>query len=75
MHQGVPSKLETYEQIADSLMLDDEQVAYMGDDIVDLAVLARVGLSAAPGRRGRRSPDARRLGQPVPGAAPARRAS
>ena len=28
--------------------LNDEDVAYMGDDIVDLAVLARVGLSAAP---------------------------
>ena len=48
MHQGVASKLETYEQIADSLMLDDEQVAYMGDDILDLPVLARVGLAAAP---------------------------
>ena len=29
-------------------MLDDEEVAYMGDDILDLPVLARVGLSAAP---------------------------
>jgi 3-deoxy-D-manno-octulosonate 8-phosphate phosphatase (KDO 8-P phosphatase) len=48
MHQGVASKLETYEQIADSLMLDDDQVAYMGDDILDLPVLARVGLAAAP---------------------------
>jgi 3-deoxy-D-manno-octulosonate 8-phosphate phosphatase (KDO 8-P phosphatase) len=48
VHQGVSSKLETYEQIADSLMLDDEEVAYMGDDILDLPVLARVGLSTAP---------------------------
>src|ERR671935_2421324 len=32
VHQGVSSKLETYVQIADSLMLDDEQIAYMGDD-------------------------------------------
>ena len=48
VHQGVASKLETYEQIADSLMLDDDQVAYMGDDILDLPVLARVGLAAAP---------------------------
>ena len=29
-------------------MLDDDEVAYMGDDIVDLPVLARVGLAAAP---------------------------
>ena len=48
VHQGVHSKLETYEQIADSLMLDDEDVAYMGDDILDLPVLARVGLATAP---------------------------
>ena len=48
VHQGIASKLETYEQIADELLLDDENIAYMGDDIVDLAVLARVGLAAAP---------------------------
>jgi 3-deoxy-D-manno-octulosonate 8-phosphate phosphatase (KDO 8-P phosphatase) len=48
VHQGVASKLETYDQIADSLMLVDEQVAYMGDDILDLPVLSRVGLAAAP---------------------------
>jgi len=48
LHQGVASKLDTYEQIADSLMLDDDEIAYMGDDILDLPVLARVGLAAAP---------------------------
>jgi 3-deoxy-D-manno-octulosonate 8-phosphate phosphatase (KDO 8-P phosphatase) len=48
VHQGVASKLETYDQIADSLVLDDEQIAYMGDDILDLPVLSRVGLAAAP---------------------------
>jgi 3-deoxy-D-manno-octulosonate 8-phosphate phosphatase (KDO 8-P phosphatase) len=48
VHQGVRSKLETYEQIADSLMLEGDQIAYMGDDILDLPVLSRVGLAAAP---------------------------
>jgi len=48
LHQGVASKLETYEQIVDELLLEDEQVAYMGDDVVDLPVLQRAGLSAAP---------------------------
>lgn len=48
VHQGIASKIETYDQIADELMLEDEDVAYMGDDIVDLAVLMRVGLAAAP---------------------------
>jgi 3-deoxy-D-manno-octulosonate 8-phosphate phosphatase (KDO 8-P phosphatase) len=48
LHQGVSSKIEAYEQIVHELLLDDEQVAYMGDDVVDLAVLDRAGLSAAP---------------------------
>ena len=48
VHQGVTSKLETYEQIVGDLCVDDAEVAYMGDDIVDLGVLERVGLSAAP---------------------------
>jgi 3-deoxy-D-manno-octulosonate 8-phosphate phosphatase (KDO 8-P phosphatase) len=48
VHQGVASKLETYDQIADSLMLGDAQIAYMGDDILDLPVLMRVGLATAP---------------------------
>jgi 3-deoxy-D-manno-octulosonate 8-phosphate phosphatase (KDO 8-P phosphatase) len=49
VHQGVPSKLETYDQIVDAMLLEDEQIAYMGDDILDLPVLMRVGLAAAPG--------------------------
>jgi 3-deoxy-D-manno-octulosonate 8-phosphate phosphatase (KDO 8-P phosphatase) len=48
VHQGVPSKIDTYDQIVGDMVLTDDEVAYMGDDIVDLAVLARVGLSAAP---------------------------
>jgi 3-deoxy-D-manno-octulosonate 8-phosphate phosphatase (KDO 8-P phosphatase) len=48
VHQGVASKLESYEQIVDSLLLVDEQVAYMGDDVLDLPVLVRVGLATAP---------------------------
>ena len=48
VHQGVSSKIETYEHIVDELLLEDEAVAYMGDDIVDLPVLSRVGLAAAP---------------------------
>src|SRR5262249_49008237 len=48
VHQGVASKLETYDQIVDELLLDNEQVAYMGDDVLDLPVLIRAGFSAAP---------------------------
>jgi 3-deoxy-D-manno-octulosonate 8-phosphate phosphatase (KDO 8-P phosphatase) len=48
VHHGVDSKRRTYERILRDEGLSDEAVAYMGDDIVDLAVLERVGLSAAP---------------------------
>ena len=48
VHQGVASKIDTYDQIVGDMVLTDAEVAYMGDDIVDLAVLRRVGLAAAP---------------------------
>jgi 3-deoxy-D-manno-octulosonate 8-phosphate phosphatase (KDO 8-P phosphatase) len=46
--QGVADKLTAYEQILRSAGLEDDAVAYMGDDLLDVPVLARVGLSAAP---------------------------
>jgi 3-deoxy-D-manno-octulosonate 8-phosphate phosphatase (KDO 8-P phosphatase) len=48
VYQGVASKIDTYDQMVGDVCVDDEQVAYMGDDVVDLAVLERVGLAAAP---------------------------
>jgi 3-deoxy-D-manno-octulosonate 8-phosphate phosphatase (KDO 8-P phosphatase) len=48
VHQGVSSKADTFDQIVGDMVLGEDEVAYMGDDIVDLAVLGRVGLSAAP---------------------------
>jgi 3-deoxy-D-manno-octulosonate 8-phosphate phosphatase (KDO 8-P phosphatase) len=48
VHQGVASKLDSYEHILDDLALTHEQVAYMGDDLLDLPVLTRAGLAAAP---------------------------
>jgi 3-deoxy-D-manno-octulosonate 8-phosphate phosphatase (KDO 8-P phosphatase) len=48
VHQGVVSKAVAYERILADAGLTDADVAYMGDDIVDLAVLSKVGLSAAP---------------------------
>jgi 3-deoxy-D-manno-octulosonate 8-phosphate phosphatase (KDO 8-P phosphatase) len=46
--QGVPNKLDAYERILRDAGLSDEAVAYMGDDLLDLPVLARAGLSASP---------------------------
>jgi len=48
IYQGVLNKLEGYEKILADTRLTDADVAYMGDDIVDLAVLGRAGLSACP---------------------------
>jgi 3-deoxy-D-manno-octulosonate 8-phosphate phosphatase (KDO 8-P phosphatase) len=48
VEQGVTNKLEGYQRILASVGLGDADAAYMGDDVVDLAVLNRVGLSAAP---------------------------
>jgi 3-deoxy-D-manno-octulosonate 8-phosphate phosphatase (KDO 8-P phosphatase) len=48
VQQGVPNKLATYERMVSDAGVADDQVAYMGDDLVDLAVLARVGIAAAP---------------------------
>src|SRR5262249_50688672 len=49
VHNGVrTTKLEAYETILRQLALSDDDVAYMADDILDLPVLARAGLSAAP---------------------------
>ena len=46
--QGVKSKLATYEQIVRDAGLEDSAIAYMGDDLLDLPVLERAGLYAAP---------------------------
>ena len=48
IHQGVTSKIEAYERILGAERLSDQDVAYMADDIVDLAVLRRAGFSCAP---------------------------
>jgi 3-deoxy-D-manno-octulosonate 8-phosphate phosphatase (KDO 8-P phosphatase) len=46
--QGVQTKLDGYQRIVADAGIADDVVAYMGDDLLDLPVLARVGLAAAP---------------------------
>jgi len=48
VQQGVSSKLRAYDEILRQQELSDADVAYMGDDVLDLPVLARAGLSASP---------------------------
>jgi 3-deoxy-D-manno-octulosonate 8-phosphate phosphatase (KDO 8-P phosphatase) len=42
------NKSERYERIKAEYQLTDQEIAYMGDDIPDLPVLAKVGLAACP---------------------------
>lgn len=46
LYQGVKDKLVPYREILDNLGLGEEEVAYMGDDVVDLPILRRVGFAA-----------------------------
>jgi 3-deoxy-D-manno-octulosonate 8-phosphate phosphatase (KDO 8-P phosphatase) len=46
--QGVHSKLDGYRKLLADTGATDDAVAYMGDDLLDLPVLRRVGLAAAP---------------------------
>jgi len=48
IHLGIANKMETYETILHRHGLTDEAVAYLGDDLNDLPLLARAGLSVAP---------------------------
>jgi 3-deoxy-D-manno-octulosonate 8-phosphate phosphatase (KDO 8-P phosphatase) len=48
VHQGVSSKLRAYDDILRHQALTDADVAYMGDDVLDLPVITRAGLSASP---------------------------
>jgi YrbI family 3-deoxy-D-manno-octulosonate 8-phosphate phosphatase len=48
VHQGVLDKLAALRQLADKYHLGLDQVAFMGDDVNDLAALKAVGFSAAP---------------------------
>ncbi len=48
VYQKAIDKLAPYQDILDKAGLDDSQVAFMGDDIIDIPVLRRVGFAAAP---------------------------
>jgi 3-deoxy-D-manno-octulosonate 8-phosphate phosphatase (KDO 8-P phosphatase) len=48
VYQSALDKLTPYLEILDKTGLVDSQVAFMGDDIIDIPVLRRVGFAAAP---------------------------
>ena len=47
VHQGHASKLPVFEKLIADLDLTEDQAAYVGDDVTDLGVMARVGLAIA----------------------------
>ena len=45
--QGIKNKMDCYQRLLTQLSLTHEQIAYVGDDLPDLAVMQQVGLSVA----------------------------
>jgi 3-deoxy-D-manno-octulosonate 8-phosphate phosphatase (KDO 8-P phosphatase) len=48
VYQGALKKLDSYEDIKKKTGLIDSQIAYMGDDVIDVPVMRRVVFAAAP---------------------------
>ena len=48
VYQGVPDKLSAYKEITRQSGLKPFEIAYMGDDWLDLVLLTRVGFAAVP---------------------------
>lgn len=48
VYQKKLEKLPAFEELLQKLQLGPQQAAYMGDDIIDMPVMERVGLAACP---------------------------
>lgn len=48
LYEGQKDKLKALDELCSKYNLSYEEIAYMGDDLPDLCVLERVGLSACP---------------------------
>ena len=48
VYQGTLDKLAVYREILQETGLADDQIAFMGDDLIDIPILSRVGFAAAP---------------------------
>jgi len=47
VYQGYSDKLIAYQELKTKLDINDSQIAYVGDDVIDLPVMMRVGLAIA----------------------------
>ena len=50
VHQGIWNKREVFDEILKRRKLSPEETAYIGDDVVDIPVLKRVGFRGCRGR-------------------------
>lgn len=48
LYQGAKDKLVPFREILEISGLREDEIAYVGDDVVDLPILLRVGFSAVP---------------------------
>ncbi|MGL4970918.1 MAG: KdsC family phosphatase [Cetobacterium sp.] len=48
IHQGIKNKIATLDSILEKYNISYENVAYMGDDLIDLAVMKKCKLAASP---------------------------
>ena len=48
VYQGQKNKMHAYVNLLEKLNLNDNQVAYMGDDLPDLCLIQRAGLGVVP---------------------------
>nr|WP_187986003.1 HAD-IIIA family hydrolase [Francisella marina] len=48
IYQGQKNKIKAYESLKNKYSLNDQNIAYMGDDLPDLVLMNKVGLSATP---------------------------
>jgi 3-deoxy-D-manno-octulosonate 8-phosphate phosphatase (KDO 8-P phosphatase) len=48
LYEGNTAKLPLFDEILADSQLAPEQIGYIGDDVTDLPIMRRVGLSAAP---------------------------
>ncbi|MCZ2291555.1 MAG: phenylphosphate carboxylase subunit delta [Burkholderiales bacterium] len=46
-HEGIKKKTEPYEKMLAEMGITDAEVAYVGDDLVDLSMMKRVGMPIA----------------------------
>lgn len=47
IYQGVKNKLDAYKEILEKYALRDEEICYIGDDLIDLPIFHRVGFPVA----------------------------